>query len=177
VFLFRKGQRADNRGWGGFRAHPSQCPGHRTRRHQQSFPLRLTPYHGLIGPAMPTSDTLDISSRHETQDISARRPRHQGSGRKPLPYSRSTARRLAFLGYNSIIKPEWIARRKTIAGMAPLTGIRPSTRTIGLPQPGTPAKIWTLPVLDDMLALRTTSPALARDGRYCGGVNPLGSPS
>jgi poly-gamma-glutamate capsule biosynthesis protein CapA/YwtB (metallophosphatase superfamily) len=139
-----RGQRADNRGWGGFRAHPRNVP---AIAHAGIKVVSIAGNHTMDYGPDAFSDTLDHFRQNEIKTIGG--GRNIKEARTPALFE-IDGTRVAFLGYNSIIKSDWIAREDH-PGMAPL---RVKTFYEQLDwQPGTPAKVWTLPVLDDLLAV------------------------
>lgn len=139
-----RGQRADNRGWGGFRAHPRNVP---AIAHAGIKVASIAGNHTMDYGPDAFCDTLDHLHRSDVKTVGG--GRNMKEARTPAVFE-IEGTRIAFLGYNSIIKPEWIAR-EDYPGMAPLQ-VKTFYEQLDW-QPGTPAKVWTLPVHDDMLAV------------------------
>ena len=139
-----RGQRADDRGWGGFRAHPRNVPAIANAGIKVAS---IAGNHTMDYGPDAFCDTLDHFQKNGIKTIGG--GRNIKEARTPALFE-IDGTRVAFLGYNSIIKTDWIAR-EDYPGMAPLQ-VKTFYEQLDW-QPGTPAKVWTLPVLDDMLAV------------------------
>ena len=141
-----RGQRADDRGWGGFRAHPRNIP---AIAHAGIKVVSIAGNHTSDYGPDAFCDTLDNFQQNGIKTIGG--GRNIKEARTPALFE-IDGTRVAFLGYNSIIKPDWVAFENR-PGQAPL---RVMTFYEQLDwQPGTPAKVWTFPVQEDMLAIES----------------------
>lgn len=139
-----RGMRSDERGWGGFRAHPRNIP---AIANAGITVVSIAGNHTCDYGAAAFCDTLDFFKQHRIKTIGG--GQNIAEARTPAVFD-INGTKIAFLGYNSIIKEDWIAH-DTRPGQAPL---RVKTFYEQLDwQPGTPAKVWTFPEEEDMLAI------------------------
>lgn len=139
-----RGQRHDTRGWGGFRAHPRNVP---AIAQAGIKVVSIAGNHTMDYGPDAFCDTIDHFKQNGVKTIGG--GRNLAEARTPALFD-VEGTKVAFLGYNSIIKQEWVAG-EDYPGMAPL---RVKTFYEQLDwQPGTPSKVWTLPVAADMQAV------------------------